>query len=110
MKKVILRVETNWCGESQEYAAIICDECIDDFYTRANELAYENFCDFGGFEAMMEENFEKENEDDEWSPEQLQEGYELESSYYSYDVEDYDENSHGEWDWYDLVYDCTENN
>ena len=29
---------------------------------------------------------------------------------HDFDVEDYDEDSHGEWDWYNLVYDCTENN
>ena len=65
VRKVILHLYTNWCGEDQDYTAIICDECESDFENEAQRLAYENFQDFDGFNQMMKDEFGEPDEDDE---------------------------------------------
>ena len=108
VRKVIVDMYTNWCGEENSFSAIICDECNSEFEEICQQQSYENFSSFGGFDQMMEDEFGEPNEDGEYTDEQINEGYTLEGSYYGFNITDYDPDVHGEWDWYDLVYDCTE--
>lgn len=108
IRKVLVRVETNWCGEWREFTAIICDECLGDFETYCEIQAYDNFLSFDGPEALMFDEFgDPENEDEGWTEEQYAEGETKECEYYSFNYHDFNEESDGEWDWYDLEWDCT---
>lgn len=79
-----------------------------DFEATASLQAYDNFSDFSGFQGVLEDLFPDNDSDDGYSEEQETEAMEVEGEYYSYTIEEYNEDSHGEWDWYDLIYDCTE--
>ena len=108
IKKYILKVYTNWCGEDNEYSAIVDDEHLSDFEQVAQNASYNNCSDFGGFNAVLEDLFPDNDSDDGYSEEQEEEAMEVEGEYYGYNYEEYREEVHGEWDWYDLIYDCTE--
>lgn len=105
IKKYLVTVQTNWCGEDNTYSAIVDDDKFTEFETYCNNLAYENFQDYGGFEAMMEDLFDYDPDREEWSDEELREGYAEEPNYYSYTIEEFDEDGEEEWEWYNLVWD-----
>ena len=80
-KKFIIEVDTNWCGENQEYAAIAKEEC--DLWDVAQMLAYDNFSDYGGFEEILNEEFGYK---DEYSDEEIDYASDVEAEYYSYGI------------------------
>ena len=53
MKRFLLNVSTEWCGEENTYAAYAKSE--DELYELLDELAYENFLEFGGIEKVLEQ-------------------------------------------------------
>lgn len=97
-KKFIIIVSTNWCGEDNNFSAIADDE--SELWNLADELAYNNFSDFGGVNAIAEELFGTDDPTDE----QLEEIYKVETEYYSSEIEEWDEEQHGEFESYELVY------
>lgn len=103
IKKYLVTVETNWCGEENTYSAIVDDDRFLEFEVYCNSLAYENFQDNDGFETMMEDLFDYDPDREEWSDEELQEGYSEEPNYYSYNIEEF-KGTDEEWEWYDLVW------
>lgn len=107
-KKYILNVYTNWCGEYNNFSAIVDDEHMNGFENIANLKAYDNFYDFDGPNSVLEDLFPEHDYEENYSDEELDEAEQREGEYYGYTIEEYNEDSHGEWDWYDLIYDCTE--
>lgn len=105
MKKFIIKVTTNWCGMDQEYAAIAEDE--KDLDDTAAELAYNNFADFDLLKEVTAELF-PDVDDEEFTDDQVDAAIEVEGEYYSYTIEEFDENTHGQWEWYDLKYDAND--
>lgn len=87
MKKFIIEVTTNWCGEGNQYGAYAkCQEDIEDI---AQMTAWENFIGFSGIEGILEELF-PEVEDEEYTDEQRSEAEERESEYFSYTIREVD--------------------
>lgn len=99
MNKYIIKVHTNWCGMDQEYAAIAKDK--EDLENLAAELAYNNFAEFDLLYEVAAELFPNE---EEFSDDQLEAAAEVEGEYYGYIIYDFDEESHGNFEWYELVY------
>lgn len=97
-KKFIIKVDTNWCGEDNSFAAIAEKE--SELYDITDELSFSNFSDFGGITAIAEELFGTDDPSDE----QLEEIYKVETEYYSSEIEEWDEEQHGEFESYELVY------
>lgn len=77
-----------FCGMATSYVAIAKSQA--DFEKMLDLWAYENYADLGG-ETDAEDN-------EEYTQEELDE-----APYWK--VEDYNEELHGEWDWFELVYD-----
>lgn len=101
MKRWLINVGTNWCGEHNTYSAYAETEL--ELLDTINELAYQNFSDFSGFTTILEELFPNA---EEYTEEMENEAMEIESEYYYGDCEEWDENRpEKEWLWYDLVYD-----
>jgi len=104
-KRFLIHVYTNWCGEDNDFSAIVKDESELD--SIAQEAAYNNFSDFNGIEGILEEMFPSE---EDYTDEQRDEAAEFEGDYYSYNIEEWDESrNEEEWAWYELIYDCTKN-
>lgn len=104
MKRFLINVSTNWCGEENTFSAIANNESELDKV--AEEVAYNNFCSYGGQDAILKELF---GDEEEYTDEMFDEASEIESEYYFYDIEEWDEErSDEEWDWYELVYDGRE--
>lgn len=103
MNKYILKCHTYWCGENNSFGIITNDinspECLSAF----DLIAYENFQSFSGFDGVLQDMF-PEVEDEEYTDEQEYEATENEESYYGWDIEEYNEEEHGEWDWYGVEY------
>ena len=71
-RKVVVHLYTNWCGEDNYFGAIICDNC-EGFEEYCQNRAYENFSDFGGFDAMMHDGFgDPEDEEYGYTQEQIE--------------------------------------
>ena len=103
MKRWLINVETNWCGMDNTYSAYA--EFEENLYEIAQQLAYENFESFGGFDPILEELF-PEVEDGEYTEEMQEVAGEIEGDYYDYYIQSWDESRpEEEWDWYDCVYD-----
>lgn len=105
-KKVIIEVSTNWCGEDNNFSAIVNEDYENDevFMGICEELAFENFNDFDGLYAIVEELYP--DFEGEYTEEMIQEAANVEEEYYTYKIledEDYIEY----WDDYPLVYDVT---
>ena len=66
---------------------ILDDDKFLEFEVYCSSLAYENFQDYDGFENMMEDLFDYDPDREEWSDEELQEGYLEEPNYYSYNID-----------------------
>lgn len=104
-KKFLIHLETNWCGEWQDYTAIAEDE--SNLIDLAGRLAYENFESFDGFNAILEELYgDPDEETGEYTDEQIDDAAQDEGSYYSYEITEWDKPDE-EWSWYELIYDCT---
>lgn len=101
MNKYIIKVHTNWCGMDQEYAAIAKNK--EDLESIAAELAYDNFAEFDLLYEVAAELFPDE-EGEEFSDSQLDAAAEVEGKYYWYTINDFDEELHGNFEWYELVY------
>lgn len=98
LKRFIIHVSTNWCGMDQEYPALAEREI--DLWDLAEELAYQNFTNFGLWEDIAEEHGYDTSEmtDEDWD--------ELQSSvddceYYSSHVEEF---TGDEEEWNNLVH------
>jgi hypothetical protein len=102
-KKYILNVGTSWCGENNEFA-IITDNADSPQLNNFCELtAYENFCEFEGSKGVLEDLF-PDVVDEEYSDEQIDEASSEEHNYYSWNIELYNEEDHGSFDWYELIW------
>lgn len=99
-KKYILHVETAWCGEYNDYG-IIKDE-NSDISSFCEMTAYDNFNDFGGHDAILETLFPDE---EEYTEEQVEQADAVENEYYSWSLDEFDENGDSEWEWYEVIYD-----
>lgn len=106
MKRFLINVYTNWCGEDQTFCAYANDDSeLDDI---ANNLSYENFSSFSGLEGILEELFP---DVEEYTDEMYDTAARIEGEYYGHNIEEWDESrDEEEWDWYDLVYDEREKN
>lgn len=103
MKRFLLNVGTEWCGENNTYAAYA--ESKDELYDLLDELAYENFSSFGGFEKVLEELYPNVKEG-EYTEEMYNEAADVEPEYYHGYIEEWDETrSEEEWDDYPLIRD-----
>ena len=109
--KYIIHIETAWCGEYNDYTAIAEDEV--DLLNLAEELAYQNFADFSGFNQILEDLFQDQLEEGEdYTDEMISIAENEEHDYYSSTISLF-EGTDEEWEYYDLVYDAslkTENN
>lgn len=101
MKRWLINVSTNWCGEDNTYSAYADTELeLEDI---VRELAYSNYSDFSGFDAVLSELFPNA---EEYTDEMIDEASEVEGEYYSGNVEEWDESRpEEEWNWYECVYD-----
>ena len=101
MKRFLLNVGTEWCGENNTYAAYA--ESKDELYDLLDELAYENFSSFGGFEKVLEQLYPNVKEG-EYTEEMYNEAADVEPEYYHGYIEEWDETrSEEEWNEYELV-------
>lgn len=101
-KKFIIDVSTNWCGEENSYAAYA--ESIYELDSIGACLAYDNFAEFEGFEAVKAELFPEIEEN--YTDEQEIEAAEVEADYYSYTIREVEtEDEISEFAYLDLVYD-----
>ena len=100
MKRFLLNVSTEWCGEENTYAAYAKSE--DELYELLDELAYENFLEFGGLEKVLEQLYP--NVEGEYTKEMYNEAANVAHEYYFGDIEEWDETrSEEEWNDYELV-------
>ena len=101
MKRFLLNVSTEWCGEENTYAAYAKSE--DELYELLDELAYENFLEFGGLEKILKELF-PDVEPEDYTDEMYEEAAKIEGEYYYGNIEEWDETrSEEEWNDYELV-------
>lgn len=83
MKKFIIKLGTDWCGEDNSVAAIAPDEyTLDEI---ANELAYENFESYNHFEDICQE---LELNSDDMSPKDWETYYDNELNFYYYIIKE----------------------
>ena len=102
MKRFLLNVSTEWCGEDNTYAAYVKSE--DELYEILDELAYENFLSFGGIKKVLEQLYPNV-EEGEYTEEMYNEAASVEHEYYFGNIEEWDETrSEEEWNEYELVY------
>lgn len=101
MKKFIIEIGTNWCGEDEEYAALAEKE--SDLWDIAEQYAYDNFAAFGGFETLLEEEFGYK---EEYSEEEMDEISLIEGEYYSFSIKEViDEEDEDRWEMYKTHHD-----
>lgn len=79
-----------FCGMYTNYVALAKSE--NEFENMLELWAYENFCELGGFD-----NYDEDCDDNEHSLEELDESYFTR-------VEEFDEELHGEFDSFELIY------
>ena len=102
MKRFLLNVSTEWCGEDNTYAAYA--ESEDELYDLLDELAYENFLSFGGFEKVLEQLYPDVKEE-EYTEEMYDEAAYVEHEYYYGTIEEWDETRpEEEWNDYPMIY------
>lgn len=101
MKRFLIKVITNWCGEDQTYGAYA--ESEESLYEVADELAYENFTEFNGPAEVLSELF-PDIDPDEYTEEMLNDAAIAESEYYSFYIREWDESNDDEWENYSIVY------
>lgn len=106
MTRYLINLYTDWCGEDNTYAAYANDE--KELDSIAEELAYENFADFNGPQAVLETLFPEEID---YTYDMEEKAAEVEGEYYGYSIEPWDESRpEKEWNWYDVVYDGRKEN
>ena len=105
MRRFLINIETNWCGEDNTYSAYAkTEEELEDL---AEKLAYDNFSSSNGFEEILSELFP---DVDEYTDEMNDQAAEVESGYYGYSITEWDKDDpEEEWEDYELVYDGREN-
>lgn len=107
MKKVIITVDTSWCGMKQEYASIVPDDyntntSVQEF---ARSLAYDNFEAYDCIQYIVEHMFEWDDDlyeetGDGYTNEQYNEASSCESDYYEWSIDEIDEEDEDELeDW-----------
>lgn len=80
MKRFLIHVDTNWCGEEDTFRAVAESEI--ELWDIAEQLAYDNFYSFGHDQDIAEE-----------------EGYDPdETAYYSFSIEECEDDE--EWNEY----------
>jgi len=99
MNKYIITVDTNWVGTEEKYAAIAEHE--DELYPIANDFSYNNFIESGGPQYVLQELFP---DAEEYSDEEIEEGGFQETEYYNSNIELFDEEIHGSFEDYELIY------
>lgn len=106
MKRFLLNVSTEWCGEENTYAAYAKSE--DELYELLDELAHENFLEFGGLENILKELF-PDVEPEDYTDEMYEEAAKIRGEYYYGNIEEWDETRpEEEWNDYELVRDDDE--
>jgi hypothetical protein len=96
--KYILHVYTNWCGEDNEFAVITKNPESLAFTSFCDGIAYDNFESFDGFNQVLEDNFEA-NEDGNYTESEIEEAGGMEGDYYGWNLEEF-EGDDEEWGWY----------
>jgi len=104
MNKYIIEVYTNWCGEDDTFCAIAEHDSDEDLNNIAAMLSYDNFSQFSGFNAILEEMF-PEVEDEEYTDEMIAEATDEEGEYYGYTIHEATDDELEYWEDYELVYD-----
>lgn len=96
MKRFLIHVDTNWCGEEDTFRAVAESEI--ELWDIAEQLAYDNFYSFGHDQDIAEEEGydPDEMEDSDWD--KLWETVD-ESQYYSFTIEEF-EGDDEEWEEY----------
>lgn len=102
MNKYLITCSTNWCGMDNSFTAIAKTQ--DELDSIANELAYENFTNFGGFDLILELLYPEE---DEYTEDMMEDAVEVEGEYYGFTIDLFDEDE-DDWDDYELVYNSEE--
>lgn len=94
MNKYFITLDNHlFCGMGTNYVAIAENE--EELLPLADLWAYDNFCDLGGMD-----DYDEDSEDNEYTIEELDEAP------YATIVE-YNEETHGKWEWFELIYDGT---
>jgi len=104
MKKFIIEVYTNWCGEEETFTAIAPDDFDEGLNNAAAETAYENFIQFNGREEILRELFPDE---EEYTDEMENEVNAVESEYFGYSIQEVDD-TFEYWEEHELIYDASE--
>ena len=96
MKRFLIHVDTNWCGEEDTFRAVAESEI--ELWDIAEQLAYDNFYSFGHDQDIAEEEGydPDEMEDSDWD--KLWETVD-ESQYYNFTIEEF-EGDDEEWEEY----------
>lgn len=84
MKKFIITVDTNWCGTEDQFGTEA--ESAEDLDNLADELAYDNFFESGGYTLVVEDLFP---DAEEYTEEMLEEASEMWHECYSYKIEEF---------------------
>ena len=108
MKRFLVICDTNWCGTDETFRAIAEDEMDDQLQAAAQLAAYDNF---GSFAMDVLEEYVLPDlypDAEEYTDEMRAMAEEAEDGYYSYDIEEWDEDRpEEEWEWYNWLYDAT---
>lgn len=103
MKRFLINVYTNWCGEDNTFSAIAEDIESSGLIQAAEEASYNNFNEYGGIDGIMEELYPEALY---YTSAMYDEALSIEKNYYGYEIEEWDdERDEEEWSWYELVYD-----
>lgn len=96
MKRFLIHVDTNWCGEEDTFRAVAESEI--ELWDIVEQLAYDNFYSFGHDQDIAEEEGydPDEMEDSDWD--KLW-GTVDESQYYNFTIEEF-EGDDEEWEEY----------
>ena len=101
MKKFIIEVSTAWCGEDNQFGAFAESEA--ELYDIADALAFDNFSDFSGREAIAEELFSVSYDD--LTDEQIEEIDCVEAEYYYSNIREVEDDNDAElFDNLEIVY------
>ncbi|MFR8192006.1 MAG: hypothetical protein ACLU9M_07095 [Lachnospirales bacterium] len=95
MKRFLIHVDTNWCGEEDTFRAVAESEI--ELWDIAEQLAYDNFYSFGHDQDIAEE---EGYDPDEMTDEDWDEMWSRidETAYYSFSIEECEDDE--EWNEY----------
>lgn len=100
MNKYLINVYTSWCGEDQNFVAIANNEF--EFRDLAELESFNNFSDFEGIEAILDEEFPEAEGD--YTDEQREYAEEISPQYYGYTIREFDPETDGQFEWYEVLY------